>query len=851
MAKRYARLNWKDYPSTNTPRNATNFNVMDKGIDDIDNAIEAVQDQIDELVISGDSSVEAAQARVSSGGTTYNTLKQRLDTEHTEVTSSLAQIENQKADEVDLAIERERINGIVTSAGDYYVKCLSTDQWALLVVTSGATTGQINISMVTPKLDNYTPVAGDYVRLVSNGLTAETIDIRIDGNGKIHDTAGNAVRDQIAKLSEEYTKKSIVLNQYLKRTEPTIIDNNNGAISINGNITTGTGYSKSCNVIKGQTYEILGYQFSLSYPSVVYLLSNGTYARASECDLIADNTRTNHLLVTIPSNAVKIYVTGFNAAQCHFYQLDVGKYVDNYLEKPVEKIPIPFDTVSSAYFSVSTYAAVSASEFNYALVNVSEGEKYHIKGRGNVSAYPYAVFNPSHVVIDRTDINTSAYTTIDTIIEIPAGGTALVVNAETSVSIVIEKLKYIEYWDYVSIQKKYISVTPTIDISGVMSINHNIATGTGINASVNVSYGEVFNISGYKYSSGYPMYLYLKNGSIVSYETDLTILDRHEGIIVTIPKGVDTLVVNSNNQSNLDILKMSISSDKIISPINGKKIAWFGTSIPSGYPKGKSYPQIIAEKSGSIVYNESVASSCARLGYPSKVTSENPYGWKDVAWQNIAYSLGASLSEKNYLIDNWDTFKIVLSNTPPASLDDNAKEYIRNCSYERKLDKYLSGGAVGVCDLYVFNHGYNDLQISGEELNIVPSDINDRMYFIGVMHFLINRILTSNPQAKICIISHYENQQKLAVNTSLNTISQYYGFPYCEQWRKSGVSQATITTTGYWDANNHWISSGGTSTNKTIQQCLMPDDIHPNSDTDLVLTKRLANITCDYLESFM
>ena len=42
MAKRYARLNWQNTPSVATPINATNLNKMDKGIDDLDNAIEAI-----------------------------------------------------------------------------------------------------------------------------------------------------------------------------------------------------------------------------------------------------------------------------------------------------------------------------------------------------------------------------------------------------------------------------------------------------------------------------------------------------------------------------------------------------------------------------------------------------------------------------------------------------------------------------------------------------------------------------------------------------------------------------------------------------------------------------------------
>lgn len=51
----------------------------------------SVQEQFNQVVIEGDSSVEAAQARVSVTGTTYQTLKERLDQEHESVTTQLAE----------------------------------------------------------------------------------------------------------------------------------------------------------------------------------------------------------------------------------------------------------------------------------------------------------------------------------------------------------------------------------------------------------------------------------------------------------------------------------------------------------------------------------------------------------------------------------------------------------------------------------------------------------------------------------------------------------------------------------------------------------------------------------------
>jgi hypothetical protein len=58
---------------------------------DIDDAVDNQQAQIDQLVVSGDSSPAAAQAQVGSDGTVYGSLKTRLDTEHNKHSSELAQ----------------------------------------------------------------------------------------------------------------------------------------------------------------------------------------------------------------------------------------------------------------------------------------------------------------------------------------------------------------------------------------------------------------------------------------------------------------------------------------------------------------------------------------------------------------------------------------------------------------------------------------------------------------------------------------------------------------------------------------------------------------------------------------
>ena len=53
--------------------------------------VENIQQQVNQLVVEGDSSVEAAQARVDADGNTFTTLKERLDTKETQFASQLAQ----------------------------------------------------------------------------------------------------------------------------------------------------------------------------------------------------------------------------------------------------------------------------------------------------------------------------------------------------------------------------------------------------------------------------------------------------------------------------------------------------------------------------------------------------------------------------------------------------------------------------------------------------------------------------------------------------------------------------------------------------------------------------------------
>ena len=46
MAKRYSRVNWAGYPAKTTPISADNLNKMDKGINDLDDAVVAMENNV-------------------------------------------------------------------------------------------------------------------------------------------------------------------------------------------------------------------------------------------------------------------------------------------------------------------------------------------------------------------------------------------------------------------------------------------------------------------------------------------------------------------------------------------------------------------------------------------------------------------------------------------------------------------------------------------------------------------------------------------------------------------------------------------------------------------------------------
>ena len=188
-------------------------------------------------------------------------------------------------------------------------------------------------------------------------------------------------------------------------------------------------------------------------------------------------------------------------------------------------------------------------------------------------------------------------------------------------------------------------------------------------------------------------------------------------------------------------------------------------------------------------------------------------------------------------------------NAKPTTLTDALKAEIKSCSYENRLLPYLNG-TKPMPDLFVFEHGYNDSQatvfsgISPDETNLNRSLYSDAMYFY------FKTIFEANPQAKILVVSHYENTSAIGKKTfdAQKELAQYHGVYFCDVANNVGWSQRLVTTTGYWD-DGVWVPSGGTSRTITrLEQCI-PDKVHPHTDKSGNAIKREAQIIADYINA--
>ena len=200
----------------------------------------------------------------------------------------------------------------------------------------------------------------------------------------------------------------------------------------------------------------------------------------------------------------------------------------------------------------------------------------------------------------------------------------------------------------------------------------------------------------------------------------------------------------------------------------GKKIVWMGTSIPYGQSAADGgraphpYPSQIAEKLGCTILNNAVQGLAIEGNYINDVWVPKTYG-------------SASLTIEEYA---------AAGQTNPG-----------NKSFENNM---LGHNA----DLYVFDVEPNNVNASLDDLqnfDVVNWHYNDnsafsthRSTFVGALLYLLDKLWTEKPDAKVVFIGEYgnaTNYETYAIRTACIALAEKLRIPYINVWSKLYYNQ--------------------------------------------------------------
>jgi hypothetical protein len=242
---------------------------------------------------------------------------------------------------------------------------------------------------------------------------------------------------------------------------------------------------------------------------------------------------------------------------------------------------------------------------------------------------------------------------------------------------------------------------------------------------------------------------------------------------------------------------------------SGRKIAWYGTSIPDGYPK-QSKQDVWSYANRSVA---SVGAAIRNFAVPNGVVRE-------------------CKSDGSALGGGRDTLSFV--NTASA------------VNYRKSMLSLI--GTPEEPDLFVFDYGVNDADADNSDFSgfdpLDPynmGDFQDRISiasrdkktYIGAQNWIIDQLLKAKPNARIAFVTHFskDSHNKTGRWEKLiqvqDALGEYWGFPICKVYSKTG-----------------WINRDGNNTVKTYN----PDGIHPASAPTSQSIDILTVILTDFLK---
>lgn len=111
---------------------------------------------------------------------------------------------------------------------------------------------------------------------------------------------------------------------------------------------------------------------------------------------------------------------------------------------------------------------------------------------------------------------------------------------------------------------------------------------------------------------------------------------------------------------------------------------------------------------------------------------------------------------------------------------------------------------------------------------------NSLYSYQGGLDFIVNKILTYNPKAKIIMIGEYENQKYPTISENQVIAAERWELPLMKLWQQTGLSQQPILVNGSYT---------------TMLRAIIPDNVHPHSDTSGFALDMIATNISAWLNS--
>lgn len=268
-------------------------------------------------------------------------------------------------------------------------------------------------------------------------------------------------------------------------------------------------------------------------------------------------------------------------------------------------------------------------------------------------------------------------------------------------------------------------------------------------------------------------------------------------------KNTDELYVNCYyyvNTYNLNPI-VNVSSDNIseLKPLKSVKVAWYGTSVPNGYPY----------ESNKDVYS---AANRAVHELGGTIINQCVSGGMIISATNTAYT---RLQTKRF-----------------TDIDPEG-EFYSPINYKTAMLDLI--GTDNEPDIFVFDYGANDCnyynsQFASDNINIASEDITT---FVGAYNTIIKALYTAKPDAKVLIVTHYSddgasNEMNVTdgyknMNRIIEKIADYWHVPCNPIYKKTG-----------WIKGRHGISN--------LKSIWCKDGSHPASSNNIRSVEYLTKI---------